>query len=428
MTERHRAEHPIWVIGAGPGAEDQLTPAARAALARAGCVVAAARHAALAGAHPNVVPLKSIPETLDRVERELERGSVAVLVSGDPGIYSLLPVLKRRWPGRNVRVVPGIGSLQSLCAAAGEAWDDAAILSGHGRPLTAARFLTAVERRRLTVLFCGGDRTPRWACEALAGAVGGLGTRVEAVVGERLSYPDERVTRGAPADLAGRDFDPLSLMLVRNAAPWTPPFGRPRDADFERGETPMTREEVRSVILDRLELRPGAVFWDIGAGTGSVSAAAALACPEAEVHAVECDPAALALLDRNRERFRLHNMAIHPGRALSVLDALPNPTHVFVGGSGGELSELLLRLLYLLRLSRLSRLSRLPRPSVRDGAVRVVVSAVTLQTLSEAVTAMSGPGYRELEAVQLAVSASRPLGRSLLMTARNPVTLLCAWC
>ncbi len=406
-------DHELWVVGAGPGAADQLTPAASAALARAGCVVAAPRHANLAGDHPNVVPLKGIPETLDRVERELERGNVAVLVSGDPGIYSLLPVLKKRWPGRELRVLPGVGSLQSLCAAAGETWDDAAILSGHGKPLSAGRLLNTVERRRLTVVFCGGGRSPRWVCEALAGAVGGLGSRVEAVVGERLSYPDERVTRGAPDSLSGRDFDPLSLMLVRNPEPWTPPFGRPRDADFERGEAPMTREEVRSVVLDRLELRPDAVFWDIGAGTGSVAAAAALACPDAEVHAVECDPAALALLARNREKFRLHNMAVHPGRALSVMDGLPAPTHVFVGGSGGELPEFL---------------SRLPRLPGRDGAVRVVVSAVTLQTLSEAVAALSEPGYRELEAVQLAVSASRPLGRSLLMAARNPVTLLCARC
>ena len=406
-------EHELWVIGAGPGAADHLTPAAAAALARADCVVAAPRHAGLAGAHPNLVPMRNIPETLERMERELERGNVAVLVSGDPGIYSLLPALKRRWPDRALYVVPGIGSLQSLCAAAGETWEDAAILSGHGRPLSAARFLNAVERRRLTLLFCGGDRSPRWACEALAGAVGGLGSRVEVVVGERLSYPDERVTRGSPGDFAGREFDPLSLMLVRNAEPWTPPFGRPRDADFERGEAPMTREEVRSVILDRLELRPDSVFWDIGAGTGSVAAAAALAFPDAEVHAVECEAAALALLERNRERFRLHNMTVCPGRALSVMDGLPEPTHVFVGGSGGELSEFL------------ARLARLPRP---PGGMRVLVSAVTLQTLSEAVSVLSGPGYRDLDAVQIAVSASRPLGRSLLMAARNPVTLLCAWC
>ena len=83
-----------------------------------------------------------------------------------------------------------------------------------------------------------------------------------------------------------------------------------------------------------------------------------------------------------------------------------------MGGSGGELSALL---------------ARLPLLPCR-GEVRVVVSAVTLRTLSEAVTALSGPGYRDLEAVQLVVSASRLLGRSLLMAARNPVTLLCARC
>ena len=101
------------------------------------------------------------------------------------------------------------------------------------------------------------------------------------------------------------------------------------------------------------------------------------------------------------------------GAALAVLESLPGPTHVFVGGSGGELSVLL---------------ARLPLLPCR-GEVRVVVSAVTLRTLSEAVTALSGPGYRDLEAVQVAVSASRPLGGSLLlMEARNPVTLLCARC
>ena len=125
---------------------------------------------------------------------------------------------------------------------------------------------------------------------------------------------------------------------------------------------------------------------------------------------MECVPEAVSLLERNREKFRLHNMTIHSGRALALAGSLPDPTHVFVGGSGGELRGLL---------------ELLPG---RAGAVRVVVAAVTLQTLSEAVTALSGPGYRDLEAVQISVSASRALGRSLLMAARNPVTLLCAWC
>ena len=396
------------VVGVGPGAADQMTPAAAEAVPGAGCAVAAPRHLPLVAGHANVLTLGRFSETLDRVAEELERGTVAVLVSGDPGLYSLLPLLKRRFPTAPLRVLPGVSSLQSLCAAAGETWADAAILSGHGRPLTASRLLNAVERGRLTALFCGDECSPRWACEALAGAVGGLEERVEVVVGERLSYPDQRVTRGRPAELAGRDFDPLSLVLLRNAEPWTPPFGRPKDEDFVRGRPPMTRAEVRSVVLDRLELTPDAVLWDVGAGTGSVSVAAALACPDGEVHALECVPEALELLERNRERFRLHNMTIHAGRALALLDGLPRPTHAFVGGSGGELEGLLDRL------------------STFDGC-RVLVSAVTLDTLARAATILKGPLWHGLEAVQVAVAASRPLGQGLLMAGSNPVTLLGAW-
>ncbi|MBR1673234.1 MAG: precorrin-6Y C5,15-methyltransferase (decarboxylating) subunit CbiT, partial [Fretibacterium sp.] len=171
---------------------------------------------------------------------------------------------------------------------------------------------------------------------------------------------------------------------------------------------PMTREEVRAVILDRLELTPGAVLWDIGAGTGSVAAAAALDCPDAEVHAVECSPAALELIGRNRAKFRLHNLSVHAGRALALMEGLPAPTHVFIGGSGGELEGIL------------SRLAAMNIP------VRVLVSAVTLDTLSRGTALLNGEAWHGLEAVQISVSVSRPLGRSILMAARNPVTLLCA--
>ena len=405
------------VVGVGPGASNQMTGAAVEALRSAGCVVAAPRHLSLCEGHPNVVALGDFGTTFARMEAE--RGSVAVLVSDDPGLYSLLPMLKRRFPDTPLRVLPGVSSLQCLCAVAGETWQDAVILSGHGRPLSAARFLNTVERNRLTLLLCGEERSPRWACTSLAGAVGDLGGRVEIVVGERLSYPDatgfgERVTRGVPSELKDRDFDPLSVLLARNLEPWTPPSGRPTDEDFARGDgVPMTREEVRSLILDRLRLTPGGVFWDVGAGTGSVSVAVALACPDSVVHSIECDPDALALLERNRAKFHLHNMTVHPGRALSVMGDLPGPERVFIGGSGGELAGILAAL------------------AARDTPLRVVVSAVTLGTLSEAVMILSGDPWRDLEAAQVSVAVSRPLpkggrGRGLLMAARNPVTLLCA--
>lgn len=403
----------LFVAGVGPGAEDQVTLAVNDAIRAADCVVAAPRHLSLAEGHPNVIPLGGLRTTFERMEA-LD-GRVAVLVSGDPGLYSLLPLLKKRFPHVPLHVLPGVSALQILCAAVEETWQDAAVLSGHGRPLSAARFLNTVERSRLTVLFCGEDHSPRWACEKLAGAVGDLGKRVEVVVGERLSYPDQCITRGTPAELAQGDHDTLSLVLIRNPEPWTPPRHL-RDVDLERGDVPMTHEEVRAVIPGRLCLTPGAVLWDVGAGTGSVAVAAALDCPDAEVHAIECAPAALDLIERNRAKFRLHNLTVHAGRALSLMEkslasagkGLCPPTHVFIGGSGGELGDI---------LSHLAGM---------DSPVRVLVSAVTLGTLAEATSLLSHAPWENLEAVQIAVSASRPLGRTLLMAARNPVTLLCA--
>ncbi|MBR1673215.1 MAG: precorrin-6y C5,15-methyltransferase (decarboxylating) subunit CbiE, partial [Fretibacterium sp.] len=215
------------VAGVGPGAADLVTPTVRRAILAADCIVAAPRHLPLTEGCSHVITLGDFKMALDQMEAE--EGQVLVLVSGDPGLYSLLPLLKRRFPNVPLRVLPGLSALQCLCAAVGETWQDAAVLSGHGRPLSAAKFLNTVERSRLTVLFCGEDRSPRWACERLVEAAGGLGQRVEAVVGERLSYPGQRVSRGAPAKLPGRDYDPLSLVLVRNPEPWTPP-GRLRDS------------------------------------------------------------------------------------------------------------------------------------------------------------------------------------------------------
>ena len=86
----------LYVIGAGPGDPSQLTLAASETIARCRCAVAAPRHAALAAKCAKLVPLRGFDETFAAIERELELGDVAVIVSGDPGIYSLMPLLKKR--------------------------------------------------------------------------------------------------------------------------------------------------------------------------------------------------------------------------------------------------------------------------------------------------------------------------------------------
>ena len=406
------------VTGAGPGAEELLTLEAVNALKLADCIVAAKRHVNLAERFKkpdaNIIELGNFKEAFNKLD-ELEDNKMAViLVSGDPGIYSLLPLVKKNFASDEIKVIAGISSLQAMCAAAGEMWHDAVILSGHGRPLSSQKFLNAVERNKSVLLFCGDDHSPNWALDLIKNAAGDLASRVEIIIGERLSYPDECVTRIKPSSYDDKkNFDILSLVLIKNNSPWTPPSGRLKDIDFERdNKVPMTREEVRSIIIDKLNLDNNSVFIDIGAGTGSISCAAALEYPECEVHAVECEPDALSVINKNLVKFRLHNMQVHSGRALQVLNELNilnNKLNIFIGGSGGELRGII------------NFLENLEQP------VRLVISSVTLDTLSEAVNILlNNANWMNLEAVQAAITATRPLGKSLLMSARNPVFILSA--
>lgn len=401
MTERTNR---LYVIGAGPGDPSQLTAAAHETIARCRCAVAAPRHLPLAGKCAKAVPLRGFDETFAEIERELTRGDVAVIVSGDPGIYSLMPLLKKRFPGAALEVLPGISSLQSLCAEAAETWESVKILSGHGRGISEAKILTTVDRNRTTAFFCGTDKNPRWFCELLASR--GL-DHVTVTVGERLSYADKRVTRGRPSELAQKDFDGLSIVLAVNQTPAPEPKLLPRDEDFIRTKVPMTREEVRAVALAKLGLAEDSVLWDIGAGTGSISVAAAMICREGEVHAVEVNGEAHALEGENVKKFRLFNVTLHRGAALETIGRLPRPTHIFVGGSGNELPELL------------------SRAAEFEGA-RVVVSAVTLKTFRIASELLSGEKFADFDAVQINVSKMKKLGESEVMAAQNPVAIFSA--
>ena len=134
------------------------------------------------------------------------------------------------------------------------------------------------------------------------------------VVGENLGTEAEAIRYGSAAELAGQSFAPLSVLLVENFS--LPPLRTPGwpDEAFLRGEVPMTKQEVRAAALAKLAVTPTDTLWDVGAGTGSVSVELALAAPAGQVYAVECDPEACALIQKNREKFSAYNRAVHRKR------------------------------------------------------------------------------------------------------------------
>jgi precorrin-6Y C5,15-methyltransferase (decarboxylating) len=322
----------ITVVGLGAEGLCGLTTDARQAVDRAALIVGGRRHLT---AFDGLWAARTVPLTAD-VDAALdeiatEAGPVCVLASGDPGFFGIVRPLAERFGADRLEVHPAPSAVALAFARLGLAWDDAVVVSAHGRPLAAAA-RTAASHPKVAVLV-----SPSCPPEALGHAILVLGVVNRRVaVCARLGAPDERVDLVDLPTLADGQWDPLSVVLVlADPAPPSAPvlaWGLPESA-FDHREGMITRAEVRAVALGKLALTRRGVLWDVGAGSGSVAVECARLCPSLRVLAVEEQPADARRINDNADR---HGVAVEAvtGRAPDVLGGLPDPDRVFVGGGG----------------------------------------------------------------------------------------------
>ena len=320
----------------------------------------------------------------------------AVLLSGDTGFYSGARGLVAELTDMDVEVLPGIGSLQYFCTRLKRPWQDVRALSLHGRECD---FVREVQQNPAVFALVGGSDGAHQAIARLCDA--GLGT-CTVHVGQRLGYDDERIVSGTAQELLNESFDPLSVVLVENdhSDAFVVTHGLPDEA-FDRDETPMTKSEVRSISLSKLQLTRSAVVYDVGSGSGSVSVECALQATQGRVYAIEMKEKALSLTRHNAEKFGLTNLELVAGAAPDALESLPAPTHAFIGGSTGKLRNIIDCLL------------------AKNPDVRIVANAVTLETVAELTELCKS--FEVCDIAEVSVSKPRVLGRYHLMTAQNPV-------
>ena len=392
----------VTLIGMGSGQPENLTLQGLAALRQADLILGARRLLAVlpAGCTENRAAAYRPDEVAELLQTSGAENAVLVY-SGDTGFYSGASSMMEKLEalGVRARVRPGLSSIQLLAAALGRPWQGWNLVSAHGRTCDP---VAECMQGRPTFFLTGGSEDPATLCAQLAAE--GFGD-VQAVVGQCLGTPEEKLFRGSVKELAAGRFNSLSVLLVEAAEvlPRRAP-GLPDEA-FERGDVPMTKQEVRAAVLAKLAVRPEDILWDVGAGTGSVSVERALAAPRGRVYAVECRPEGCALIKANREKFRTRNLVLVEGLAPDALSDLPAPDAVFIGGSKGSLAAIVDAALD------------------KNPDARICVSAIALETLSAAVAALTAKG-RTVQVSQIAVSRARAVGGLHLMMAQNPIYLI----
>ena len=406
----------ICLAGIGMGSRDCMTKEVQQTIETADILLGAERMIADYSARIEKKPyymaaqilpyLEKLQESEELAQQETLR--VAVLFSGDTGFYSgcrklyveLQEAIAAGQLRGSVRILPGISSVVSLAARVGESYEDAAILSMHGKKLN--RLSTTVESHEKVFLLTSGSEDIRKIGHLLAEA--GL-TDCEVIVGYQLSYPEESIRILTPGQCEEITEEGLYTCLIRNPH-WQPErltHGRADTCFLRDAKTPMTKEEVREVSICKLHLTQNAVVYDIGSGTGSVAIEIAGVPGGVQVYAIERKPEAVELLRKNREHFHMDNIQIIEAPAPEGLEELPVPTHAFIGGSGGRLLDIL-QVLYR-----------------KNPHMRIVINAISMETIAELKEVLDTFPMEEEEILQMQVSRVKKLLSYHLPQAENPV-------
>jgi precorrin-6Y C5,15-methyltransferase (decarboxylating) len=308
-----------------------------------------------------------------------------VLASGDPGFFGVVRALGEIAGRERLDVHPAPSSVALAFARLGIPWDDALVVSAHGRDPRPA-IHAAMRHPKVAIL-----TEPRAPAETIVAALPGRNV----FVAEALGTPAERVRPGVP----GETYEEPNVVLVHDGEPAPRPtqWALPEDR-FEHRAGMITKAEVRAVALAALGPGTGDLVWDVGCGSGSVG----IECARlgAAVVAIDRDLEAIEQTRRNAASHGVPLRTVH-GEAPMALWDLPDPDAVFLGGG----TEVLLDHL-------------IPR------ARRVVVmTAAIVERIGPALDRMIKAGL-DVSASTIQASRARPIAGGHRLAAENPVTVI----
>jgi precorrin-6Y C5,15-methyltransferase (decarboxylating) len=352
-----------------------------------------------------VLPVTPLDSAIKAIEDGLAKGNVSVLASGDPLFFGIAKRLIHHFGQEQVLVFPALSSMQEAFSRFKIPWDDAALVSLHGREKhhIAGQLLSCAK----TFVFTDKKNSPNRIAKEILNYLQLIGnsrflSECRLWVAENIGSKKEKVTTGSLVETADRTYSDLNVLCIeRPDLPERPAFGL-NENEIVHSRGLITKDEVRAAALHRLRLPRKGVFWDVGGGSGSISIEAASMNPQLTVYTVERKSEELENIKENICRFGCFNVIPVAGMAADVLSNLPDPDSVFVGGNGGELKSIVKE-----------AAARLPQHG------RLVVNGVIEKTISEAPKLMQKAGL-SVEMSTIEIKRKGPDG----LDSFNPITIM----
>ncbi|EJO78649.1 bifunctional cobalt-precorrin-7 (C(5))-methyltransferase/cobalt-precorrin-6B (C(15))-methyltransferase [Leptospira interrogans] len=397
----------VTVVGMGDEGCPGLSSIAANAIAKAQILAGGKRHLDFFPqfSGEKIVFKDDLTQTIKRIAELSLEHTICVLASGDPLFFGIGNLIRKKVGPEYVDFIPAPSSIQHAFAKIGIPWDDAEVLSLHGRSskglITKLKFLNKV------ALFTDKINHPKEIASYLLSFNESEWT---AFVCENLGGEKEKIRKFDLKSLSEEEgIDPLNvLILIRNSANWKPPTVVPNVSEENYSKRVpkkglITKKEVRILSIAFLNIREDSVIWDIGAGSGSIAIEAAQIAKNGKSYAIEIDPEGIEICKQNILLQKTDNVHVISGKAPEVLEKLPDPDCIFVGGSNGDIYEII----------RISLNKLLPLGSL-------VINAVTIDNVSQIYQS-----FKKLKLVPevtlLNVSRGRVLKDYLRYEALNPI-------
>ncbi|WP_433959799.1 precorrin-6y C5,15-methyltransferase (decarboxylating) subunit CbiE [Cytobacillus horneckiae] len=335
-------------------------------------------------------------------EIQQETRNVVILVSGDPLFYGLGGVLAKKL---SLEIYPYTSSVQLAFSKMQESWQDAYIVSLHGRSING--FAQKIDGRKKIAILTDETNTP----QAIAKYLRKFSmTEYDAFVAENLQGENERCRFFALAEMEQASFSPLNVVILKQReAVERSSIGIPDNTFIQRKPDKglITKKEIRTLCLQELELKENSIVWDIGTCTGSVAIEAAKIAREGAVFAIEKNEKDLENCLENQLIHRTDFVAVQ-GKAPERLDEFPDPHAIFIGGNGGNMEHLLQTCVFRLQ---------------PNG--RLVMNIATIENLAEAQQHLKSLGC-DVSIIQVQISKSKPILNLTRFQPLNPIFIVTA--